>query len=92
MRQQWGDCAFCTLSLKRHTNSFAVVENISMWFCLSLTHKKSSLRNISENENFSVLINMQTERSGQSKNLYSHTNTWFRTELVCSHGFSVTDI
>jgi len=35
---------------------------------------------------------METERSGQSKNLYSHTNTWFRTELVCSHGFSVTDI
>ena len=29
---------------------------------------KSSLRNISENENFSVLINMQTKRSGQSKN------------------------
>jgi len=29
---------------------------------------KSSLRNISENENFSVLFKMQTERSGQSKN------------------------
>jgi len=26
------------------------------------------LRNISENENFSVLIKMQTQRSGQSKN------------------------
>jgi len=25
---------------------------------------------------------MQTERSGQSKNLYSHTNTWFCTQLV----------
>jgi len=25
---------------------------------------------------------MQTERSGQSKNLYSYTNTWFRTQLV----------
>jgi len=22
------------------------------------------------------------QRSGQSKNLYSHTNTWFRTQLV----------
>jgi len=30
------------------------------------THK-SSLRNISETENFSVLIKMQTERSGQSR-------------------------
>jgi len=30
--------------------------------------RKSTLRNISENENFSVLIKMQTERSGQSKN------------------------
>jgi len=39
MFQQWGDCAFCTLSLKRHTNNFAVVENISMWFCTSLTHR-----------------------------------------------------
>jgi len=35
---------------------------------------------------------MQTERSGQSKKLYSHTNTSFRTQLVCSHGFSVTDV
>ena len=35
----WSDCAFCTLSLKRHTNSFAVVENISMWICISLTHR-----------------------------------------------------
>jgi len=25
---------------------------------------------------------MQTERSEQSKNLYSHTNTWFRAKLV----------
>jgi len=25
---------------------------------------------------------MQTERSGQSKNLYPHANTWFRTQLV----------
>jgi len=25
---------------------------------------------------------MQKERSGQSKNLYSHTNTWFRIQLV----------
>jgi len=25
---------------------------------------------------------MQTERSGQSKNLYSHTNTRFRTQRV----------
>jgi len=33
-----GDCAFYILSLKRHTNSFAVAENISMWFCISLTH------------------------------------------------------
>jgi len=35
---------------------------------------------------------MQTGPSGQSKNLYSHTNTWFRNQLVCSHGFSVTDV
>jgi len=41
---------------------------------------KRSLCNISENENFSV--KMQTERSGQSKNQYPHTNTWFRTQLV----------
>jgi len=40
---------------------------------------KNSIRNISENENFLVLIKMQNERSGQSKNLYSHTNTWLRT-------------
>jgi len=25
---------------------------------------------------------MQNARSGQSKNLYSYTNTWFRTQLV----------
>jgi len=25
---------------------------------------------------------MQNERSGQIKNMYSHTNTWFRTQLV----------
>ena len=43
---------------------------------------KSSLRNISEKENFLVLIKMQTERSGQSKNLDLHTYTWFRTQLV----------
>jgi len=28
------------LSLKRHTNGFAAVENISMRFCISLTHRK----------------------------------------------------
>jgi len=27
-------------------------------------------------------MKMQTERSGQSKNLYSHTNTRFRTQRV----------
>jgi len=27
---------------------------------------------------------MQTERSGQSKQLYPHRNTWFRTQLVQS--------
>ena len=43
---------------------------------------KSSLRNISENEKFSELIKMQNERSGQSKNFYSHTHTWFYTQLV----------
>jgi len=26
MCQQWGDCAFCTFSLKRDINSFAVVK------------------------------------------------------------------
>ena len=31
-------------------------------------HRYSSLRNISENENFSVFIKMQTESSGQNKN------------------------
>jgi len=25
---------------------------------------------------------MQDERPGQVKNMYSHTNTWFRTQLV----------
>jgi len=25
---------------------------------------------------------MKNERSGQIKNMYSHTNTWFRTQLV----------
>jgi len=25
---------------------------------------------------------MQNERSGQIKNVYSHANTWFRTQLV----------
>jgi len=25
---------------------------------------------------------MQTERSGQSKNYYSHTSTWLRTQLL----------
>jgi len=39
MCQWWGDCAVCTLSLKCHANSFAVVANISMWFCISLTHR-----------------------------------------------------
>jgi len=31
--------AFCPLSLKRHTNSFAAVENISMRFSINLTHR-----------------------------------------------------
>jgi len=35
---------------------------------------------------------MQTERSAQSKDLNSQTNTWFPTQLLCSHGFSVTDV
>jgi len=25
---------------------------------------------------------MHTEQLGESKNLYPHTNTWFRTQLV----------
>jgi len=32
------DRAFCGLSLRHHTNSFAAVENNSMQFCISLTH------------------------------------------------------
>jgi len=36
--QQWSDCAFCTLSLKRHTNSFVAVENNPMPFCIRLAH------------------------------------------------------
>jgi len=30
---------FALLALKRHTNSFAAVENISMRFCISLAHR-----------------------------------------------------
>jgi len=30
--QDWSGCAFCTLSLKRHTNSFVAVENNPMRF------------------------------------------------------------
>jgi len=37
-RQQRDDRAFYGLSLKRHTNSIAAVENNSMRFCISLTH------------------------------------------------------
>jgi len=49
-----------------------------------LDKDKSSLRNISENENISVLIKMQTERSGQSKIgiLIQTTATSFRTQIV----------
>ena len=36
--QQWSGCAFCTLNLKRHTNSFVAVENNPMWFCIRLAH------------------------------------------------------
>ena len=36
--QQRDDRAFCRLSLKRHTHSFAAVENNFMRFCISLTH------------------------------------------------------
>jgi len=30
--------AFCTVGLKRHTNSFTAVANDSMQFCVRLTH------------------------------------------------------
>ena len=36
--QQRDGRAFCTLSLKRHTNSFAAVENNFMQSCISHTH------------------------------------------------------
>ena len=32
------DSAFCGLSLGRHTNSVAAVENNFTWFCISLAH------------------------------------------------------
>jgi len=33
-----GWSCFCSLTLRRHTNSFSAVENNSMCFCISLTH------------------------------------------------------
>jgi len=36
--QQQDERAFCGLGLKRYTNSFAVVENNSMRFCICPTH------------------------------------------------------
>ena len=36
--QDWSGCAFCTFSLKRHTNSFVAVENNPMRFCIRLAH------------------------------------------------------
>jgi len=46
-----------------------VIVLIQLWYNFFANgHRYSSLRNISENQNFSVLIKMQTERSGQSKN------------------------
>ena len=62
----WGDCAFALLAL--NTNSFAAVENISMRFCVIQAHRWKFSSQHFRNENFSVFIKMQTERSGQSKN------------------------
>ena len=42
--QDWSGCAFCTFSLKRHTNSFVSVENNPMRFCLRLAHIYYSLQ------------------------------------------------
>jgi len=42
--QQWGDCAFCTLSLKRHAHSFPTAENNSIQFCISLSHIQYTLQ------------------------------------------------
>jgi len=36
--------AFCGLSLRRHTNSFAAAENNFMRFCISLTHIQYTLQ------------------------------------------------
>ena len=45
-----------------------VIVFIQPWYNLFANgHRYSSLRKISENQNFSVLIKMQTERSEQSK-------------------------
>jgi len=50
-----------------------VIVLIQPWYIFANGHRWSCLCNISENENFSVLIKMQTKRSGQSKisNLFS---------------------
>ena len=36
--QDWSGCAFCTFSLKRHTNSFVAVEDNPMRFGIRLAH------------------------------------------------------
>jgi len=46
-----------------------IIAHIQPWYNFFANgHRQSSLRNISQNESFSVLIKMYAERSGQSKN------------------------
>jgi len=52
---------------KFHSMTSSCLLNRGTTFSQTVTDK-SSIRNNSENENFSVLIKMQTEPSGQSKN------------------------
>jgi len=48
--QLWGVCAFCNLSLKRHTNSFATVgNNNSMRYCCCRhLHRLELLRQVQD--------------------------------------------
>jgi len=45
-----------------------VLLQLKILYFHAILHKSYTLIKVSENENFSVLINTQTERSGQSKN------------------------
>ena len=51
-----GRCA----GVGRRTKQIKILFHAIFRFCISLTHKKSSFRKISENEKFSVSIKVQT--------------------------------